>query len=111
MRWYLNPLAIRSAVRDVRRVQSSGGPRRVRLENVGRPEGWFLPSSTIEAEVVARDGTRVAFSPELPVPWPLAYGYRAAGRLTGSLLDPIDPTRLQFEVGLPCGGAQTEESS
>lgn len=105
MRWYLNPFTIRDAVADARRVADGGGPRGVHLRGIGRPEGCFLPSSTISLEVVARNGARTSFEPELPVPLPVAYGYRIARRLGVPVLAEIDPQQLKLGLGRrPAGG-------
>jgi hypothetical protein len=83
MPWYMNPISLRDTARDVCRIASGGRPQSLRLTGIGRPQGWLVPTSTVGVAVVSGDGTRVSFEPELPVPLPLAYGYRVA-RLLGS---------------------------
>jgi hypothetical protein len=100
MRWYLNPLQLRDLGRDVCRIGGGGGPRSLRVNGVGKPAGWLLPTSRVELEVVAGDGSIASFAPELPVPLPLAYAYRLARALDAPLVGTIDPERLDLELGL-----------
>jgi hypothetical protein len=99
MRWYLNPRQLRDLGRDVCRIGSGGGPRSLRINGIGKPAGWLLPTSRVGLEVVARDGSLASFEPELPVPVPLAYAYRLARALDVPLLGTVEPERLDLELG------------
>jgi hypothetical protein len=101
MRWYLRPSNLRTAMREGRRIRSGGGPQEVRLARVGEPKGWILPLAELEIEVVARDGTTAQFHPELPVPWPLALGYRAARRFNAPLVRDFDPDQVDLTLRRP----------
>ena len=85
MRWYLNPATVTNAVRDTRRVIGGGGPRRIRLTGVGRPEGLIFPTSPILMEVEARDGSVTRIAPHVPLPWLGAWGYRLSDWLARHL--------------------------
>ena len=85
----------------IRKINDGGGPRRLRLVRVGRPDGWFLPSSETTVEVKTASGKVVRFSPEFPVPFFYAWGYRLARRLGLPLASTIDPEDLSFEVPVP----------
>ncbi len=101
MRWYLNPLTLKHMAEVARRVLSGGGPRVVRLSGVAEPEGLILPTAAVDLEVEARDGTVTRFKPEIPVPWPYAWGYRLARRLGLPLVSALDPERVSFDVAVP----------
>lgn len=101
---YLNPLRIRDAVRDIRRISSGGGPRKLRLVEVGEPEGLLVPTARIVLEVESKDGQVVRFEPQLPVPWPYAWTYRVARRLGVPLVRDYDPKKPSFELSLPRRG-------
>ena len=98
---YLNPFFIRRAVREIRRVIGTGRPRQVRLAGISHPAGWILPTATVTLEVVGRDGRVERFQPELPVPFPYAWGWRIARRLGVPLVSTLEPERLRFGVGVP----------
>lgn len=85
----------------IRKINDGGGPRRLRLVRVGRPDGWFLPSSETTVEVKTASGKVVRFSPEFPVPFFYAWGYRLARRLALPLASTLDPEDLSFEVPVP----------
>ena len=78
-----------------------GGPRRLRLIRVGRPEGLFLPSSETTVEVETVSGKVVRLTPELPVPFFYAWAYRLARRLGLPLASTLDPEDLSVEVPVP----------
>lgn len=99
MRWYLNPLRIRDAARRVSEIRSGGGPRALRINGVGSPEGWLFPSSRIDLDLVARDGTTTSFAPELPLPLPLAYGYRLGRALGAPVVSDLDPASISLTIG------------
>ena len=98
---YLNPFLIRRAVREIRKVMGNGGPRAMRLVEVGHPQGWLLPTATVVIEVRGRNGRVERFSPALPIPWPYAWTYRIARRLGVPLVSDLDPEKLSFELRVP----------
>ena len=98
---YLNPFRIRDAVRRIREVSGGGGPAAVRLAGVSHPRGWILPSTRVTLEVVARDGSVTRFAPELPVPFPYAWGYRIARRLHVPFVSTLDPEGLEAKLPIP----------
>ncbi len=95
------PRQIRHTFADARRLRREGGPARVRLERLERPRGWVLPTSEATVEIEARSGARIRLTPELPVPWPYAWGYRLARRLNLPLASTLDPEDLAFSVPIP----------
>ena len=101
MRWYFNPKNWWTAGRETRRIRAGGGPREVSLNRIGEPEGWILPTSTLELEVVAKDGTKANFDPAVPVPWPLAYAYRAARKLNAPIVRSLDLDNLGWRLRRP----------
>jgi hypothetical protein len=101
MRWYLNPLLLTRAARATRRLLAGGRPNAVRVTGADRPEGVIFPTSSVSVEVEARDGTVTRLTPELPVPWPYAWGYRLARRLELPLVSAFDSQRVSFELRLP----------
>jgi hypothetical protein len=94
-----------SQLREIRRavsdINDAGGPRRVRLRRVGRPEGLILPSSEATLEVETASGKVVRLQPELPVPFLYAWGYRLARRLGLPLASTLDPEDVSLEVPVP----------
>jgi hypothetical protein len=97
--WKLS--GIRSTVGALRDVRSRGGPRRLKLVRVGRPEGRLLPTSEVVLEIETRSGEPVRLEPELPVPFFYAWGYRLARRLGVPLASTLEPDDLQVEVPIP----------
>ena len=95
------PGQIREAAGDLRRLRREGGPARVRLERLERPHGWLFPTSEASVEIEARSGARLKLTPELPVPWPYAWGYRLARRLNLPLASTLDPEDLAFSLPIP----------
>jgi hypothetical protein len=98
---YLNPFRIRDAVRRIREVSGGGGPAAVRLAGISHPRGWFIPTSRVTLEVIARDGTVTSFAPAVPVPFPYAWAYRIARRLHVPLVSSFDPERFEANVPIP----------
>ena len=92
---------IRGALGRLRTVRDEGGPTRIRLERIGRPEGWIFPTSEATVEIEAASGKRVSLTPELPVPWPYAWGYRIARRLGLPLASTLDPEDVALAVPVP----------
>jgi hypothetical protein len=72
MRRLLNPFWLRSAVRQIRRVDSRGGPPGLRLVFVGEPRGVLIPTADVVFDVIAADGSINRFETGVPVPWPYA---------------------------------------
>lgn len=97
MAWYLNPMRMWRTGAGVRDVWRGGGPGRVRLEGIGRPEGWILPSSRLDFEIVARDGRVIEIQPRVPLPPLWTLGYRFAHRLGLPLVGTLDPEGLGFD--------------
>jgi hypothetical protein len=97
---YLNPFFIRSAVRDIRRVLGAD-PKLVRVVGVGHPEGWFIPTSTIEIEVQGKNGRKERFCPMIPIPWPYAWAWRIARLLKVPIVRSVEPETLGFSVPVP----------
>lgn len=97
----LNPFRIREIVARVREASGGGGPVALRLTGIGRPEGWLVPTSRVELEVKARDGSVTRFAPELPIPFPYAWGYRIARHLGVPLVSEFDSEKLNVEVPVP----------
>lgn len=95
------PEAIRDAFGDLRRIRQEGGPKRVRLEKLERPQGWVFPTSEATVEVEARSGARIRMTPQLPVPWPYAWGYRLARKLNIPLAATLDPEDVAFSLPVP----------
>jgi hypothetical protein len=80
MSWlrYLNPKSVHDNFQAAWRIAREGGPRAVYVTDVRGPEGWIVPSATLELEVVSRrNGRRARFCPQVPVPWPVALAARA----------------------------------
>jgi hypothetical protein len=99
--WVPRPSHLRDTARAIGKINDGGGPRRLRLVRVRRPEGWFLPSSETTVEVEAASGKVLRLSPEFPVPFFHAWGYRLARRLDLPLASTLDPEDLSFELPVP----------
>jgi hypothetical protein len=65
------------------------------------PGGLVLPSSETTVEVEAVSGKVLRLSPEFPVPFFHAWGYRLARRLDLPLASTLDPEDLSFELPVP----------
>jgi len=92
---------LRDTARAIGKINDGGGPRRLRLARVGRPQGLFLASSEVTVEVETVSGKVVRLRPELPVPFFYAWAYRLARRLGLPLASTLDPEDLSVEVPLP----------
>jgi hypothetical protein len=68
---------------------------------VGRPHGLFLPSTEATVEVETASGNVVRLSPELPVPFFYAWGYRLARRLGVPVASTLDPEDVSVELPVP----------
>jgi hypothetical protein len=99
--WVPRPSHLRDTARALGKINDGGGPRRLRLVRMERPEGWFLPSSETTVEVETASGKIVRLSPEFPVPFLYAWGYRLARRLGLPLVSTLDLEDLSFEVPVP----------
>ena len=95
------PKQIRDAFRGYRDIRRGGGPKRVRLNSVGRPEGFFLPISVLDVSVTTESGKTVRFNQPIPVPWPYAWGYRVARGLGLPLASTLEPGDVSFELPVP----------
>jgi hypothetical protein len=100
MKRLLNPLWLRSAVKQIRKVMSGGGPRGLRLVCVGQPHGVIVPVADVVFDVVSADGKVTRFESGLPVPWPYAWTYRLARRLGVPIVRDVPET---LEPGLRVG--------
>jgi hypothetical protein len=98
MAWFLNPMRMWRTAAGVRDVWRGGGPGRVRLDGIGRPEGWILPSSRLDFEIVTRDGRVVEIQPRVPLPPMMSLGYRLAHRLGVPLVSSLDPESFAFDL-------------
>jgi hypothetical protein len=92
---------LRDTARAIGSINEAGGPRRLRLVRVGRPQGLFLPSSEATLEVETVSGKIVRLRPQLPVPFVYAWVYRLARRLGLPPASTLDPEDLSVEVPLP----------
>lgn len=104
MRWWLDPRRWWKTFQGSREIARGGGPKLVRLQGIGRPQGWILPAAPVRLEIEARDGTVVSLEPAVPVPFPYAWAYRVAEYLGVPLVGTTDPERLRFELRLPGAG-------
>lgn len=95
------PSQIRNGFGHLRDLRDGGGPRRLRLARLERPEGRLFPTSEASIEIETRAGEVVRLNPELPVPFPYAWGYRLARRLGLPLASTLDPEDISFEVPVP----------
>jgi hypothetical protein len=99
--WLPKPSQLHATAEVIRKINDGGGPRCLRLVRVGRPKGPLLPSSETTVEVKTASGKVVRLSPEFPVPFFYAWGYRLARQLGLPLASTIDPEDLSFEVSVP----------
>jgi hypothetical protein len=98
----LNPFWLRSAVKQIRKVMSGGGPRGLRLVCVGQPSGVIVPVADVVFDVISADGKVTRFESGLPVPWPYAWTYRLARKLGVPIVRDV-PERLEpgWRIGKP----------
>lgn len=101
MRKLLNPGFLRQLVRQLRVVRRGGGPRRIQVVHVAEPRGIFAPGSEVLLSVEAKDGTVSQVDTVIPIPWPYAWGYRAARLLHLPLISKLDPERIRFAARVP----------
>lgn len=94
-------MSLARAAGDVKKVVSGGGPKSVRLTEIGDPRGVALPRVPVSLEVVGRDGSRTSFTPELPVGLVAGYGYRIARLLRVPIIRDLDPAAMHAEVRIP----------
>jgi hypothetical protein len=95
------PGQISDALRGLRRIRGQGGPTEVRLEKLERPRGWLFPTSAATLEIRTRSGERVKLTPELPVPWPYAWGYRLARQLDVPVAASLEPDDIRLSLPVP----------
>jgi len=76
-------------------------PKLVRVVGVGHPEGWFVPTSTIEIEVIGRNNRKERFAPIVPIPWPYAWAWRIARLLKVPIVRSVEPEHFGFELPVP----------
>jgi hypothetical protein len=101
MSWLTQVFKFPRLAGDLRRITSGGGPRRVRLLGVRRPSGLIIPSSTVNLEIEAKDGTKTRLEPEIPVPFLYAWAYRLSRRLGVPVISSRDPENLELSMTLP----------
>jgi hypothetical protein len=70
-------LGIRNSFRAARDTVRGGGPAGLRLLDVHPPEGFLVPTVTLELEIPLRDGGSTQLSPGFPLPPPAAWAWRA----------------------------------
>jgi hypothetical protein len=73
----------------------------MRLTGVTPPEGVIFPTSAVCIEVDAKEGTVTRFAPEIPLPWPYAWGYRLVPSLKLPLVSAFDLQGVSFRLTLP----------
>jgi len=62
----------------------------------------MVPSAELEFEVESRDSSVTTFRTPVPVPWPLAWGYRLARLLGVPVVSEIDhERRVRLQLPLP----------
>lgn len=81
-------LGVRSTLRAAYDTVRGGGPRGIRLVDVHPPEGFILPTVTVDLEVPLRNGGAAALSPGFPLPPPLAWSWRI-GKVGSALRERI----------------------
>ena len=70
-------LGIRSSFRAARDTFRGGGPAGIRIADVHPPEGFLVPTVTVDIEIPLRNGRVADLSPGFPLPPPLAWAARA----------------------------------
>jgi hypothetical protein len=88
-------------------VVAGGGPAGVRLRGIEQPTGLFVPSSRLKLEVEARSGAKARWEPEIPIPFPYAWGYRIARWLRVPVISSRDPEDVSLSVTIPRGGKRS----
>ncbi|MGZ5333564.1 MAG: hypothetical protein ACXWD7_06650 [Solirubrobacterales bacterium] len=94
MRRFLNPRRLWRNVRKLREVRRGGGPKRVRVVNFTEPRGIIAPTSDVELEVEAKDGTVTDIHTIIPIPWPYVWAWRIGRKLKLPLVSQLDPRKL-----------------
>jgi hypothetical protein len=89
------------AIGRLRRMADGGGPRRLRVRGLDRPTGLIVPSSRLKLEFEMRNGSKARWEPEIPIPFPYAWGYRLSRRLGVPVISSHDPENLAFSIPLP----------
>lgn len=84
----ISRLGIRSSLRAARDTIRGGGPAGIRIAEVHPPEGFIVPTVTVDIEIPTRNGRVAELSPGFPLLSPLAWGYRA-GKLGSMVRDRI----------------------
>jgi hypothetical protein len=92
---------IRETAAGLKRVHEGGGPGRVHLVRVERPDGWITPTSTAVIEVETQSGEMVRIDPVLPVPFVFAWAYRLARRLGVPVATDVGPDDISFAIPVP----------
>jgi hypothetical protein len=64
-------------LRAARDTVRGGGPAGVRIADVHPPEGFLVPTVTVDLEIPLRNGSVADLSPGFPLPPPLAWVFRA----------------------------------
>ncbi len=70
-------LGIRSSARAACDTVRGGGPAGLRIADVHPPEGFLVPTVTVDFEIPLRNGRVADLSPGFPLPPPLAWTWRA----------------------------------
>jgi hypothetical protein len=81
-------LGIRSTARAACQAVRGGGPVGLRLVDVHPPEGFIVPTVTLDLELPLRSGPAAELSPGFPLPPPLAWTYRV-GKLGSMVRDRV----------------------
>jgi hypothetical protein len=81
-------LGIRSTCRAARDTVRGGGPAGFRLVDVHTPEGFIVPTVTVDLEVPLKNGDAAELSPGFPLPPPLAWSWRV-GKVGSMLRDRV----------------------
>ena len=70
-------LGIRSSMRAACETVRGGGPVGVRIADVHPPEGFLVPTVTVDIEIPLSNGRVADLSPGFPLLAPLAWPWRA----------------------------------
>jgi hypothetical protein len=87
--------------RGLRQVHRGGGPRRVHLRSIERPEGLIFTGSRAVLEVETAGGETVPLEVGLPVPFFYAWGYRIARELGLPIASTLEPEDVSLSFGVP----------
>ena len=97
----LNPIDMARHLSDLREVARGGGPKALSLLRVGEPHGLIVPRSEVIVEVEARNGRKVRFDPEVPLPFMLGWAIRVARALNVPVISSVEPESFRFRVPVP----------